>query len=371
MSLVSNNIKVLRKRVGLTQEKLAARIGIKRSLLGAYEEARAEPRPEYLQAMAQVFGVHADALTKEDLSGFINPLVAQPQGVRIEIKPTPEPAPAAQNSNTNSNYQGATHAATPRPVHYTSAERQGQYVAPERQNQYAAPERPSQFMPSERSAAQPAPSPAQPASAPPQRPVAQEAPRQQNVAQAPASADYLEGKKMRVLSVTVDARNKENIEYVSGAVASRYASKLGDPEFLESLPRLSLPMLKEGELYRAFEAGSEIGMALPPGTTVIGRYIRNWYTLTDQQMYVLVTRSKGLLFTKLLNRIQDTGALVLINAATGLQEAKQPVEDVLEIWEASAYLQTRLPESDLSMQKLTQMVLELQQEVLKLKSERR
>jgi transcriptional regulator with XRE-family HTH domain len=36
MSLVSDNIKFLRKNDHLTQEQLAEKIGIKRSLLGAY-----------------------------------------------------------------------------------------------------------------------------------------------------------------------------------------------------------------------------------------------------------------------------------------------------------------------------------------------
>ena len=48
MSIVSNNIKYLRRLNGLTQEQFARRIGIKRSLLGAYEEARANPNLENL-----------------------------------------------------------------------------------------------------------------------------------------------------------------------------------------------------------------------------------------------------------------------------------------------------------------------------------
>jgi transcriptional regulator with XRE-family HTH domain len=43
MSIVSNNIKYLRRLNGLTQEQFARKIAIKRSLLGAYEEARANP----------------------------------------------------------------------------------------------------------------------------------------------------------------------------------------------------------------------------------------------------------------------------------------------------------------------------------------
>jgi transcriptional regulator with XRE-family HTH domain len=67
MSIVSNNIKYLRRLNGLTQEQFARRIGIKRSLLGAYEEARANPNLENLKTIAQVFGTSVDSLIKTDI----------------------------------------------------------------------------------------------------------------------------------------------------------------------------------------------------------------------------------------------------------------------------------------------------------------
>jgi len=44
MPLFAKNLKFLRSRKGLTQAELAANLGIKRSVIGAYEEGRAEPR---------------------------------------------------------------------------------------------------------------------------------------------------------------------------------------------------------------------------------------------------------------------------------------------------------------------------------------
>eukprot|EP01031_Cornospumella_fuschlensis_P012665 gene12665-15476_t len=67
MSIVSNNIKYLRRLNGLTQEQFSRRIGIKRSLLGAYEEARANPNLENLKTIAQVFGTSVDSLIKTDI----------------------------------------------------------------------------------------------------------------------------------------------------------------------------------------------------------------------------------------------------------------------------------------------------------------
>ena len=44
INVIGNNIKILRKKAGFTQGALAEQMGIKRSLIGAYEEGRAEPR---------------------------------------------------------------------------------------------------------------------------------------------------------------------------------------------------------------------------------------------------------------------------------------------------------------------------------------
>ena len=67
MSLVSNNIKYLRRLHNLTQEQFSRRIGIKRSLVGAYEEARANPNLENLMVIGRTFGVSVDSLLKHDL----------------------------------------------------------------------------------------------------------------------------------------------------------------------------------------------------------------------------------------------------------------------------------------------------------------
>ncbi len=68
MSIVSNNIKYLRKKLHLTQEQLALKIGIKRSLVGAYEEGRADPRLNNLLKMSELFNVSVDSLISRDIA---------------------------------------------------------------------------------------------------------------------------------------------------------------------------------------------------------------------------------------------------------------------------------------------------------------
>ena len=68
MSIAGQNLKYLRKLRGWTQEEFAAKLGIKRSLIGAYEEERADPRLEVLETISQIFKVSLDELLLQDLS---------------------------------------------------------------------------------------------------------------------------------------------------------------------------------------------------------------------------------------------------------------------------------------------------------------
>lgn len=68
MSTVCRNLKYLRKQKGWTQQEFADRLSIKRSLLGAYEEERAEPRTEVLEQVSDMFRVSIDDLLRRDLS---------------------------------------------------------------------------------------------------------------------------------------------------------------------------------------------------------------------------------------------------------------------------------------------------------------
>ncbi len=68
MSQAGQNLKYLRKLRGWTQEEFSNKLGIKRSLIGAYEEERADPRLEVLEIIADIFKLTLDELLLQDLS---------------------------------------------------------------------------------------------------------------------------------------------------------------------------------------------------------------------------------------------------------------------------------------------------------------
>ena len=77
MSQAGQNLKYLRKLRGWTQEEFAERLGIKRSLIGAYEEERADPRLDVLEIVADMFKLSLDELFLKDLSNTGNNYLAK------------------------------------------------------------------------------------------------------------------------------------------------------------------------------------------------------------------------------------------------------------------------------------------------------
>ena len=68
MPYANQNLRYLRKLRGWTQEEFANKLNIKRSLLGAYEEERAEPRIDVLEQVGDMFKLTLDDLLRKDLS---------------------------------------------------------------------------------------------------------------------------------------------------------------------------------------------------------------------------------------------------------------------------------------------------------------
>ena len=83
MAISNQNLKYLRKLRGWTQEEFANKLKIKRSLLGAYEEERAEPRIEVLEAVGAIFKLSLDELLLKDLGDTKNNFIAKRRAQKL------------------------------------------------------------------------------------------------------------------------------------------------------------------------------------------------------------------------------------------------------------------------------------------------
>ncbi|WP_243900239.1 MULTISPECIES: LexA family transcriptional regulator [Hymenobacter] len=266
--MINTNLKFWRRELGLTQAQMAEKLGIKRSLVGAYEEGRAEPKLLTLVNMARLFGITLDALVTTDFSKKKN---AKAAILQLQAQKSSDPTPT--------------------------------------------------------------------------RP----------------------GGALRVLALTVDKEENENIELVPQKAAAGYLNGYADPEYLEELPKFRLPMLGTGGTYRAFEIAGDSMLPIASGTVIVGRYVDDWLTLKDGTPCIVVSSKEGIVFKRVFNRLKDGAMLALHSDNPVYSPYEISVEDVVEIWEAKAYISSTFPIADLSLTRLASIVLDLQQQVSTLK----
>jgi len=250
MSNISSNLKYLRKKKGLTQQQFADQLEIKRSLVGAYEEDRAEPKYELLKKFASFYELSMDELINE----------------KIDDKWKPKPKTDASN--------------------------------------------------------------------------------------------------LRILSISVDQHDRENIELVPVKASAGYLNGYADPEFISDLPKFSLPILKQGT-FRAFEIKGDSMLPLPSGTIIIGEYVENFQDLKQGETYVIISRSEGVVYKRVGSKFKESKGLKLISDNPVYEPYTIPAEDVVEIWKAKAYISTEFPEvtPEPTMETLTSMMAQMQKTI--------
>lgn len=64
---LQSNIRILRDRMGISQQKLADKLGIGRPKYSAYEEYRCEPNIDLIIKLSEFFKVSIDDLIKKEL----------------------------------------------------------------------------------------------------------------------------------------------------------------------------------------------------------------------------------------------------------------------------------------------------------------
>src|SRR5882757_218051 len=253
MSIISSNIKFLRKKKGLTQQQFADQVGIKRSLVGAYEEERAEPKYDLLKKVALFFEITVD--------DFIN------ETINEKWAPKPKGDPA----------------------------------------------------------------------------------------------------NLRVLSISVDKDDNENIELVPLKASAGYLNGYADTEYVAHLPKLYLPMFKQGT-YRAFEIKGDSMLPLVSGTIIIGEYLENWADVKQGDTYVVVSKNDGIVYKRIGNKFKENKKLKLISDNPVYEPYEINGEDILEIWKAKAYISTHMPmpTPEPTMESLTAMMAQMQRSISKL-----
>jgi len=252
MSNISANLKYLRKKKGHTQQQFADLMGIKRSLVGAYEEDRAEPKYELLKKIAEYYELTMDE--------FINEVINDKWKPKLK----------SQGSN------------------------------------------------------------------------------------------------LRILSISVDHNDKENIEMVPVKASAGYLNGFSDPEYIRELPKFQLPLpsLQQGT-FRAFEIVGDSMLPIQPGSVIIGEYMDNWNDVKTGETYVIISKNEGVVYKRAGNRFKENKNLKLVSDNKMYDPYLVPADDILEIWKAKAYISSSLPDPapEPTIETLTNMMSQMQKSI--------
>lgn len=245
MALANQNLKYLRKLRGWTQEEFAQKLRIKRSLLGAYEEERAEPRIDVLEVACDIFKLTLDDILRKDLS------------------------------DTKSNYLA----------------------------------------------------------------------------------------RRRAMKL---AGGRSDIPFVPVKAAAGYLAGYADPEFVDELNTFTLPMLTGGN-YRAFEIIGDSMLPTPSGSVIVGEKVENIDDLKNNVPCIVISRTEGIVYKRVQKNGRSKNKLTLASDNPSFHPYTVNADEILEMWQAQIVISKANTQHRWDMNQLTNIVSDLQEQVISLK----
>jgi transcriptional regulator with XRE-family HTH domain len=177
---------------------------------------------------------------------------------------------------------------------------------------------------------------------------------------------FMKGSQIRVLAVTVDKEEKENVEYIPVQAKAGYRSGYSDPEFLAKMPKFNLPNLPKNGTFRMFPTVGDSMLPVPEGSDIITRYVQDWTSLKPETPCIVILKGDQDFVFKQVT-IQKDGTMVLQSFNKQYFAYTVPVSEVIELWEYYSFHSKQLPEPQTDMQQLMKMLQEMQMEIKEIK----
>ena len=140
------------------------------------------------------------------------------------------------------------------------------------------------------------------------------------------------GRKLRLLTISVDSEGKENIEMVPVKAQAGYTNSYGDLEFISTLPKFKLPFLPADKTYRSFQIKGDSMLPVTEGSWVTCSFVENWEQTKNGKACVVVTKDEGIVF-KLVYNYLSKRILLLVSINPNYSPFEIPISQVLEIWQ--------------------------------------
>lgn len=180
---------------------------------------------------------------------------------------------------------------------------------------------------------------------------------------------FIKGTQLRVLSTTVDRRNRENIELVPEKAKAGYAGGFADPEFIRDLPVFTLPFLSDQKKYRTFQINGDSMLPIPDKAWVTGEYIQDWSHLPNNTLAIVITRNEGVVFKKIKNQLSVNQSITLLSLNPVYEPYEVNANDICEIWKFVLYFTSEIPQVPATRDELAEAVNLLRNDMEKIKNQ--
>lgn len=170
---------------------------------------------------------------------------------------------------------------------------------------------------------------------------------------------------LRVLAITMDQDQRQNIELVNSKAAAGYLDSFQDPEYISELPKMFIPGLPMGS-YRAFEITGDSMLPTPSGSLIVSKYIETLKDVKDDKTYIIITQRDGVVYKRIRNHV-DRNCVTAISDNEIYPPYTIDYSDIQEIWRYHAHIVF----SDAKQQKsdwLQESVLDMQKKLNALQS---
>ena len=133
--------------------------------------------------------------------------------------------------------------------------------------------------------------------------------------------------------VTIDARGEENSVFVPVKARAGYLLGYGDAEFIGTLPTYKMPGGRD-KTYRVFEVDGNSMFNTLHDKDLVNAYWVRLSEIRDGRVYVLVTRTDGIIIKRVINRFKEG---ILVCKSDNNHRGEHPpiilnIHDVLEVW---------------------------------------
>jgi transcriptional regulator with XRE-family HTH domain len=174
---------------------------------------------------------------------------------------------------------------------------------------------------------------------------------------------------LQILPIVVNSENEELIPIVPVKASAGYLNGFSDPEFIETLPRFSMPIpeLSKERTYRVFQIKGDSMLPVSPGSYIFCEFVPDGNSIKDGQTYILITKDDGLAYKRVFQKEQNQ--LLLKSDNPDYDPYLIEADALLEIWKARGILSFDLPKAELAgVAHISSVLNEVKNEIRKLRN---